>query len=311
MGNQSELWSAPNKTGARGPPPGLSNNNKGNLGGSNAITSTATSSSTNGWIGGNLRLSELKKVKHPPTKYLSPSKSGFSRWNLKKCSICRNSDSGSWPSTWLLLKNMTAQIDGSTLRTLCMQHGPLQHFHLYLNHGIALCKYSTREEANKAQMALNNCVLGNTTICAESPCESEVQNILQHLGVPNQQQPPPQQQPQVCTVNGEGREFSNERKNNKSLCVILCLSHSHKILNNHNSHNQDNKHRLLHYRNGVHLVKTTRIVPRVSYHIFDFIWFHFRLIWLIVMLEHDKSFGATVTVTNHPPHGAHVMTSVE
>lgn len=65
-----------------------------------------------------------------------------------------------------------------------MQHGPLHIFHLYLNHGIALCKYSSREEANKAQMALNNCVLGNTTICAESPSESEVQNILQHLGVP-------------------------------------------------------------------------------------------------------------------------------
>lgn len=65
-----------------------------------------------------------------------------------------------------------------------MQHGPLQHFHLYLNHGIALCKYQSREEANKAQMALNNCVLGNTTICAESPSESEVQSILSHLGVP-------------------------------------------------------------------------------------------------------------------------------
>lgn len=75
-----------------------------------------------------------------------------------------------------------------------MQHGPLQHFHLYLNHGIALCKYSTREEASKAQMALNNCVLGNTTICAEAQCESEVQNILQHLGGPTPQQP--QQQPQ-------------------------------------------------------------------------------------------------------------------
>lgn len=62
-----------------------------------------------------------------------------------------------------------------------MQHGPLQNFHLYLNQGIALCKYMTREEANKAQMALNNCVLGNTTICAESPNESEVQSILQHL----------------------------------------------------------------------------------------------------------------------------------
>lgn len=58
MGNQSELWSAPmaNKS-ARGPPPGLGSNNKGNLAGANAITSTATSSSTNGWIG-NLRLSK-------------------------------------------------------------------------------------------------------------------------------------------------------------------------------------------------------------------------------------------------------------
>jgi trinucleotide repeat-containing gene 6 protein len=30
-----------------------------------------------------------------------------------------------------------------------MQHGPLQSFHLYLNHSIALAKYSSREEANK------------------------------------------------------------------------------------------------------------------------------------------------------------------
>ncbi|XP_058815313.1 protein Gawky-like [Topomyia yanbarensis] len=89
-----------------------------------------------------------------------------------------------WYSTWVLLKNLTAQIDGSTLRTLCMQHGPLQNFHLYLHHGIALCKYMSREEANKAQQALNNCVLGNTTICAESPTDSEVHTILQHLGVP-------------------------------------------------------------------------------------------------------------------------------
>lgn len=73
------------------------------------------------------------------------------------------------------------QIDGPTLRTLCMQHGPLVSFHPYLNQGIALCKYTTREEANKAQMALNNCVLANTTIFAESPSENEVQSIMQHL----------------------------------------------------------------------------------------------------------------------------------
>ncbi|XP_058815309.1 protein Gawky-like [Topomyia yanbarensis] len=96
-----------------------------------------------------------------------------------------NSAVPSWPSTWILLKNLTAQIDGSTLRTLCMQHGPLLAFHVYLNHGIALCKYSSREEASKAQLALNNCMLGNATICAETPTESDVQNILQHLGPPS------------------------------------------------------------------------------------------------------------------------------
>lgn len=41
------------------------------------------------------------------------------------------------------------QIDGSTLKTLCIQHGPLQNFHLYLNQGLALARYSTREEAAK------------------------------------------------------------------------------------------------------------------------------------------------------------------
>uniref|UniRef100_A0A182RVM7 UBA domain-containing protein n=1 Tax=Anopheles funestus TaxID=62324 RepID=A0A182RVM7_ANOFN len=87
----------------------------------------------------------------------------------------------SWSSTWIMLKNLTAQIEGSTLRTLCLQHGPVLNFHLYLNHGIALCKYGTREEAQKAQLALNNCQLGNTTICAEIPNESDIQYILPHL----------------------------------------------------------------------------------------------------------------------------------
>lgn len=94
-------------------------------------------------------------------------------------------NSGWSAGTWVLLKNLTPQIDGSTLKTLCVQHGPLQNFHLYLNHSIALVKYSTREEAIKAQGHLNNCVLGNTTIFAESPSDAEVQQLLQHLSVAN------------------------------------------------------------------------------------------------------------------------------
>lgn len=144
----SELWAAPSGLVGKtaGPPPGLGASKNGN-------NTTAATSEPNDWM----------------------------NWNSTNSG---NNSNGTWYSTWLLLKNLTAQIDGSTLRTLCVQHGPLQHFHLYLNHGIALCKYNSREEASKAQQALNNCVLSNTTICAESPSESEVQNILSHLGVP-------------------------------------------------------------------------------------------------------------------------------
>ncbi|XP_052899153.1 protein Gawky-like [Anopheles moucheti] len=86
-------------------------------------------------------------------------------------------------TSWLLLKNLTSQIDASTLRTLCMQHGPILNFHSYPAHGLALCRYATREEAAKAQQALNNCTLGSSTISAECPgSESEVQTYLQQLG---------------------------------------------------------------------------------------------------------------------------------
>ncbi|KAK2581968.1 hypothetical protein KPH14_002408, partial [Odynerus spinipes] len=148
----SELWGAPMSK-ARGPPPGLGSKGAG--------------STSNGWAG-------LGSV----------SKSSSSWGGLQSNPV---SNSG-WVSTWLLLRNLTPQIDGSTLKTLCMQHGPVQDFRLYLNHGIALTKYSSRDEAIKAQGALNNCVLGNTTIFAESPADSEVHTLLQQLSHGGQQQ---------------------------------------------------------------------------------------------------------------------------
>lgn len=83
-------------------------------------------------------------------------------------------------SCWLLLSNLTPQIDGSTLRTICMQHGPLLTFHLGLTQGSALIRYSTRQEAAKAQSALHMCVLGNTTILAEFVSEDEVARYFAH-----------------------------------------------------------------------------------------------------------------------------------
>ncbi|XP_051958577.1 trinucleotide repeat-containing gene 6B protein-like isoform X1 [Xyrauchen texanus] len=83
-------------------------------------------------------------------------------------------------SCWLVLSNLTPQIDGSTLRTICMQHGPLLTFHLGLTQGSALIRYSTRQEAAKAQGALHMCVLGNTTILAEFVSEEEVARYFAH-----------------------------------------------------------------------------------------------------------------------------------
>uniref|UniRef100_UPI0037E90C78 trinucleotide repeat-containing gene 6C protein isoform X2 n=1 Tax=Semicossyphus pulcher TaxID=241346 RepID=UPI0037E90C78 len=81
-------------------------------------------------------------------------------------------------SSWLVLRNLTPQIDGSTLRTLCMQHGPLITFHLNLTQGNAVVRYSSKDEAAKAQKSLHMCVLGNTTILAEFAGEEEVNRFF-------------------------------------------------------------------------------------------------------------------------------------
>ncbi|KAM3916319.1 trinucleotide repeat-containing gene 6A protein isoform 3-T3 [Leptodactylus fuscus] len=81
-------------------------------------------------------------------------------------------------TNWLVLKNLTPQIDGSTLRTLCMQHGPLITFHLNLPHGTAVVRYSSKEEVVKAQKSLHMCVLGNTTILAEFASEEEISRFF-------------------------------------------------------------------------------------------------------------------------------------
>ena len=103
----------------RGPPPGLGN--KG---------SSTVSNASDGW-------SSLGRSNTWGLQGNAPN-SGYAGWVST--------------STWLLLRNLTPQIDGSTLKTLCMQHGPIQDFRLYLNHGIALAKYSSRDEAIKVNI---------------------------------------------------------------------------------------------------------------------------------------------------------------
>uniref|UniRef100_A0A4W5NLT1 Trinucleotide repeat-containing gene 6C protein n=1 Tax=Hucho hucho TaxID=62062 RepID=A0A4W5NLT1_9TELE len=147
-----ELWKVPqgprsNTAVPTRPPPGLTNPTK--------------HSST--WGGNSLGLAQGWSSSY------SSGKSTATTWST---------DSSNRTSSWLVLRNLTPQIDGSTLRTLCMQHGPLITFHLNLTQGNALVRYSSKEEAAKAQKSLHMCVLGNTTILAEFAGEEEVQRFF-------------------------------------------------------------------------------------------------------------------------------------
>ncbi|KAI5936215.1 Trinucleotide repeat-containing gene 6C protein [Manis javanica] len=134
-----ELWKVPrNTTAPTRPPPGLANPKPSSTWGASPLGWTSSYSSGSAW----------------------------------------STDTSGRTSSWLVLRNLTPQIDGSTLRTLCLQHGPLITFHLNLTQGNAVVRYSSKEEAAKAQKSLHMCVLGNTTILAEFAGEEEVSRFL-------------------------------------------------------------------------------------------------------------------------------------
>ncbi|TRY68302.1 hypothetical protein TCAL_06828 [Tigriopus californicus] len=82
----------------------------------------------------------------------------------------------------LVLKNLTPQIDPSTLKTLCMQHGALTQFDVFPNHSTAVAVYRNGRDAVKAQKALNQCLLSNTAIHASTSNESDITAMLQRMG---------------------------------------------------------------------------------------------------------------------------------
>uniref|UniRef100_UPI00358FF5CA trinucleotide repeat-containing gene 6C protein-like isoform X3 n=1 Tax=Myxine glutinosa TaxID=7769 RepID=UPI00358FF5CA len=130
-----------------------------------------------------------------------------------------NDGGGGRATAWLVLRNLTPQIDGSTLRTLCMQHGPLITFHLNLAQGSALVHYSSREEVAKAQKSLHMCVLGNTTIVAEFAGDEEVSRFLAQgtLSVGPTASPWPIGQGPRATMQGPGVPAVYGRSNGLAL----------------------------------------------------------------------------------------------
>lgn len=192
----SELWGAPGNK-LRGPPPGLIAGSVPKSGGVVGGGGTGGGGSGGAWGAALSRSTSWSGDQHR-----NPQNSALH-------SAAAVAASGAWtnsqpPSTWLILKNLTPQIDGSTLKTLCMQHGPLINFYLSLNHGFALVNYGSREEAAKAQGNLNNCLLSNTTILAEFASDSDVKQVMQpaHQG---QGAPPTPAPNNTSSWGGSGR----------------------------------------------------------------------------------------------------------
>ncbi|XP_009320089.1 PREDICTED: trinucleotide repeat-containing gene 6B protein isoform X5 [Pygoscelis adeliae] len=200
----NKMWknhiSSRNTTGLPRPPPGLTNPKP-----SSPWNSTA-SRSVRGWGAQDSRLAsgEKNQLIAPlirPEECTFYSTNGLEERKLQ-LSASTWSDGGSVrPSYWLVLHNLTPQIDGSTLRTICMQHGPLLTFHLNLTQGTALIRYNTKQEAAKAQTALHMCVLGNTTILAEFATDEEVSRFLAQA-----QPPTPAATPSAPTAGWQSLE---------------------------------------------------------------------------------------------------------
>ncbi|XP_064639340.1 trinucleotide repeat-containing gene 6C protein-like isoform X3 [Lineus longissimus] len=200
----SELWGVPvpSKAAATRPPPGLTNQ-KNLWGSSSGQQQQQQQQQPNfnrsiSWGGDKSAFTAGAKKGAPPQPDSSPQSS-------RNANVSNQSwDGRSSSSNWLVLKNLTPQIDGSTLKTLCMQHGPLLMFHLNLNYGQALVQYQSRDEAMKAQKSLNACVLGNTTIMAEFANENDLaqlsdQNVNTSSSSLWSQQSQPQQTPSHST----------------------------------------------------------------------------------------------------------------
>lgn len=108
--NSSELWGVPLPSkSARGPPPGLGvSSNKGTAPSITTASST-TGGNCNGWIGGSL----AGRIEG----------SNNSNWtNNNNTNNNNNNSNSSWPSSWLLLKNLTAQVISRTNYGLRINH---------------------------------------------------------------------------------------------------------------------------------------------------------------------------------------------
>lgn len=158
--NGSEMW---NRGKPKGPPPGLGQLNAAKSSSVNPWSPEETQPGNNTWIQNSANQSAFLLLRN----LVQVSQKLFQNFYILS----------TYAFNWFYL----IQIDSSTLKTLCMQHGSLQLFHFQQESGVALIKYTSRDQALKARSALNQFSFGNANVIAEIPSEQQVQQIQNAL----------------------------------------------------------------------------------------------------------------------------------
>jgi len=81
---------------------------------------------------------------------------------------------------FILIRNVSAQVDQTTLRALCSQHasGQLTYYRYIPQMTCVIVRYNTKEEANNAQNKLNSVSLGNTQIFTQPLNENDLKFLF-------------------------------------------------------------------------------------------------------------------------------------
>lgn len=92
---------------------------------------------------------------------LSPEPT-FAEWQAgKKARLSVFKMPGSAPSQWLVIKNITTQIDEPSLRDVCSEYGQIQSIHHSVASELAVIQYASEDVAIQAKLGLDK----NPTIC--------------------------------------------------------------------------------------------------------------------------------------------------
>ena len=125
---------------------------------------------------------QVGKKAHP---VLSPEPT-FAEWQAgKKAHLSVFKLPSNPPSEWLLIKNVSSQVDETSLREVCNEFGRVHSLSISPSSDLALVSYSSREEAMQAKSGLDKSpVICGTSVCVDFALPEDFSNFHSQTPLP-------------------------------------------------------------------------------------------------------------------------------